>query len=196
MRSFFFAIVMLYCDHAQGAEEFLPVHLRLEIHGVGENVGDFDVSPTGWLIAPNLTQSGEVWVTLAGLKISRATWELELLAGAVMTDGLAVPIADTRFGYAPKLLSDRRLVTWTNFAWTFNDQGGAGYVYSRIDYLMKTRVIALGIETENTIHIGHDNVWSIGPRMVLPLGHLSLILAYQVHENDSNQLWIRTVLSP
>lgn len=177
------------------ADEF---NTRLLVHGQ-HAVDESNWGVVGWVIAPNITSSPSTWLTIAGPYYGGKGWNMELMVGAVISDGQGKFLLDTRMELVPDLLGVP-MYTWHNFQWINTGDSGTIYWYSQLDWTVPLGLGLLGVETENTFNADGTN-WSIAPHIALPLGdHITMVTAPQVHFNgDGNytefQFWTRLVIN-
>lgn len=164
-------------------------HLRLLVHGT--NDAEEGLGLAGWAIAPNITDS-PTWLALAGPRYAGNGWDAEFMAGAVVSNGTATPILDLRLALTPDYFGIP-ILSWTNAQWIDPGKQNLAYFYTQLDYAL-AGIGFIGIESENLFG-GKENDLSAGPNLVLPIGKMALVAAYQIHGGANNRFWIRIVLN-
>jgi hypothetical protein len=168
-------------------------NLRVLTHFVEDVGGEDGWEMAGWMIAPNITSAPEKWVALAGPRYQQDDWWVEVMGGAVVNDDKATPLFDVRASYE----RFKPFTLWTNWQW-IDPGAGSGqalYAYVQGDYWVVPKRLALGLETENTFKDGGEDAVSWGPHLIVPVGKLTLVGAYQFHQTGDDQFWLRAVLS-
>lgn len=129
---------------------------------------------------------------LVGPRYDGKGWNVEFMGGAVVKAGEAVALVDTRLELTPDLFTIP-LYVWANLEWIATGDSGTFFSYLQADYVLPKRVALVGVETENVVNADKTDL-SVGPHLIIPIGKLALVGAYQFHEDD-DQFWVRLVLS-
>ncbi len=159
---------------------------KLLLHGASKEQGQ-GWGTAGWVILPNLGTPNSPTVVVAGPRFTAEGWWVEGMGGALVVDHEARALLDARAAYdrlAP-------IHFWSNVQ-LFPDNGQS-YVYvdTNVDV---TTSLKLGVESENQFYLDAPDDWSIGPRIVLPLGAMKLIATHQWHSQGGNVTWIRAAV--
>ena len=135
----------------------------------------------GWVIIPNLAKVQFV----GGIKYQIPDkWWIEMLGGALIANQEGTTVIDCRTAF-----DTRPFHFYGEVSYYFRDD--PWYTYLDVNRELFSGIALLGLETESC----HPDI-SWGPRLVVPLGKLTLIGAYQFHIRDEyeNQIWIRSVI--
>jgi hypothetical protein len=196
MKKIIVVLVLMFVPNMVKADEF---NVRLLVHGHKEIREGFGVA--GWVIAPNITSAPNKWLVIAGPRYEGQGWNIELLAGAVIVNGVGKALVDTRLELTPKLFN-LPIYTWHNLQWIASGGKGTLYWYSQLDYVLPKGIGLLGVEIENSYDLeARSGDFSVAPHAVLPLGdHFALIAAPQFHFSEVGkytgfQMWVRTVVN-
>ncbi|MBI5369853.1 hypothetical protein HZA85_01515 [Candidatus Uhrbacteria bacterium] len=179
-------IFMAVSAHAQTSHMRVLVHTHKQVHESGLGV-------SGWVVAPSITDASDKWLMIAGPRYSAKGWNLELMGGAIVKSGKTIPLVDARLELTPKRFGVP-LYTWANLQWIATGDAGTSYSYVQADYVLSKEVALVGAETENVINTDAADL-SAGPHIVVPMGRVALVGAYQFHTKGDRQFWARLVLN-
>jgi len=168
-------------------------HMRLLLHGTRTNIGDTGFGIGGWITSPDITVSPSTWLGVAGPRFDGEGWNMEFMAGGVIDSSEITPLIDLRLEITPDLWNIP-LYSFANVQWIDPTHANVLYLYTQFACVLPDNTVLLGLETENVLK-SDDNVLSVGPQLVVPLGALTLVAAYQLHPGRSNQFWLRAVLT-
>ncbi len=195
MRSFIIALLSLVLFTGLARAE--TYYTRLLLHG-HKTVGESGFGIAGWVSAPNISLAC-TGLTIVGPMYKGEGWDVELMAGEVVSGGSGKFLVDSRLELTPKLWGVP-VYSWHNLQWVKTGGTGMFYWYSQLDWLVPLGLGLLGLETENTFnHTGND--YSVAPQVVIPLAdHLALVFAPQFHFNQARdytgfQIWFRAVVN-
>lgn len=188
MKTILFLLFLLFSTTVQAQE----THVRLLFHDTHTRIADTPFGIAGWLVAPNITSSPGTWLSVLGPRYDGPGWNLELMGGGVITNSEVTPIIDLRLDLTPDLLGVP-VYGYVNTEWVDPGDGNTLYLYAQLDYVMPRGIGLVGLETENSWQGGSDTL-SVGPHIVVPLGQLAFVTAYQIHRG-TDQLWIRCVIN-
>lgn len=190
MKKILAAIVAALCIVGNtGNSAAVESHVRFLVHGTNETEEGLGLA--GWAIAPSIADS-PAWLTVAGPRYAGNGWDAEIMIGAVVSGGTAMPIVDLRLALTPKYFG-LPILSWTNVEWIDPGKQNLAYLYTQLDYALNG-VGFIGIESENVFGAGKRDL-SAGPNLVLPIGNMAFVAAYQIHGGGGGQFWIRTVLN-
>lgn len=169
------------------AEAQTASNFRILLHSTKTINGNFGIA--GWVVAPNITNNPQKWVGIAGVRYETESFWAEFMGGAINERSNLTGLLDARQNFTQL----KPITFWANEEWTFG-QARSFYFYIQADYWI-AEIFAAGIETENTVlkKNGEDNL-SYGPHIVLPIGKMTLIGAYQYHNKSNDQFWMRLVV--
>ena len=192
----FFVIIILSPEFVEAETS----HLRFLAHGHSKNdnidIGDIgNLGVTGWLIAPSLGDAPDKWIGLVGPRFDTVGFNVELLVGAMISGGEKKYILDSRFELTPKLWN-LPLYIWGEIqAFDLSEEINF-YSFLQIDYVLPFELGMIGIESENVHLIDNTDDLSVGVHFVLPVSsNLVFVVAYQFHDEGSQQFWVRAVIN-
>lgn len=188
MRSLLLILCSVFItDVARGEPS---AHFRPLFHGTHARVDESRFGVAGWVVAPSLGDDASTWFGVVGPRYDGDGWNVELMAGALISGADPKAKIDLRAELTPELLG-LPLYTWLSAEWI---EPSTGYFFLMFDYVLPGGIALVGVETEHTS--GPDvDVNSVGPQLVFPLGRLAMILAYQFHLGDEpDQLWLRMIV--
>lgn len=194
MKPFSIAIAVVFALFISTQAHAQETHFRLLLHGAHTDIAESGLGVSGWIISPSLDSAPDKWLGIAGPRFDAENWNFELMGGGVVNAGEITPLIDFRFEMTPGLWNIP-LYIWGNAQVVFPGDNIVGYSYLQIDWVLPEGVGLIGLETENTYQPGDDDL-SFGPQIVLPMGGMALIGAYQFHAGEADdQLWLRAVLN-
>ena len=180
--SMFAVLVLFPCLGARAQDG----NIRLLIHA--QAPADHGWTPSVWVISPNVAETPDKVVVLAGARSVHPKWWIDVLGGAVVDKDKTTPIVEFRL--SPPPLSEH-CSTWASARLVDPFGQSKLYTYAQIDWSLPKGLGKIGIETENLDGSGSRD-HSIGPHVIVPLGKsVTLTTAYQLHDTGDDQLWFR-----
>jgi len=171
-----------------GSEKETISNVRILFHGyqAPEKNG---WGTAGWLVAGNITNQPNMWMSILGTRYNSKDWWLEIMIGAIVQGGSETPLLDIRFS-PPKF--SKKAGSWWNAQWR---SSGRFYFYGRLECVL-SKDISIGPETENLFDRNKKDDVSIGAYIKVPLGKIfTAVNAYQLHKKGGNQVWFRALFN-
>lgn len=194
MKNALILLIALFSFSIQ-AKAMESTHTKILFHGHQEVKKGLGTA--GWLILADINNGGRV-LSIAGLRYDQKPWWVEVMGGGVVGKNAAgqtdkMWLVDVRI--SPPSLG-KHFTHWTNIEWVDIPKIGGGrfYLYYQLDANLPLSLGKVGVETENTLKPGQDNL-SFGPHLVVAVGkNMKVSFIYQWHRRQGNQWWFRSLV--
>lgn len=194
MKRYGFTAVVVLLSLVITAPSFAQTNsnIRLLLHGK-KQVGKAGFGISGWVVAPNITNAPDKWVSVIGPRYDGNGWWLESMAGTVVQQGTSTPLFDFR----TSLSKFSPFTAWSNIQWIDFTKGtnSSFYGYLQLDYTLSGGIALVGLETENVLFREGKDMLSVGPHIIVPFNYMVIAMVYQFHKDEDNQFWTRMVVN-
>lgn len=160
---------------------------KVLLHGTKQISDSSSWQLSGWAIFPNIGNGPVLMVGGPRYEI-KDQWSIECMAGTFTKDQAGELVIDIRASYD----AFDPIHLWTNVEYFPKTRNW--YTYLDVNYRIGNLGL-VGIETENMHFPNAKDDLSIGPRVVLPLGQITIVWALQFHNGGNpKQIWARVIL--